>query len=178
MFYFQTSVEEREQCQKQVILEKVKFSTKIKDKTEYLAKLLRDFSEDIVASDIEEWSIIYNPAHKRQKNPKLSIIISFYEESIAQKLCEISEKTKRIQILKRSLTKAEERRNYDQWTLINSNNLTSPDKSRVWLPEFDKGVIKMMEYPDSEGRRQQMKDVADAKIQGKDYLSLIPEPPS
>ena len=162
-----------------MILEKVKLATRIKEEdiTEDLARRLRGFSDDIVASDIQSWKRVHNPAHKHHKKPKVSIIVTFHEESVAQKLCEISERTKRVHELSRSLTKEEREQNSKQWILINAKNMSDPP-GKVWLPEFQRGVIvNIKEYPDTLDRRQKMKDVVSAKLQGKDYLQMIPEPP-
>ena len=163
-----------------MILEKVKLATRIKEEdiTEDLARRLRGFSDDILASDIQSWKRVHNPAHKHHKKPKVSIIVTFHEESPAQKLCEISERTKRVHELSRSLTKKERDQNSKQWILINSKNMSDPNTDKVWLPEFHRGVIiNIKEYPDTLDRRQKMKDVVNAKLQGKDYLQMIPDPP-
>ena len=54
---------------------------------------------------------------------RVSITITFYEESKAQKLCEISERTKRVHELSRSLTKEEREQNSKQWIDLNSKNV-------------------------------------------------------
>ena len=145
---------------------------KEEDITEYLARHLRSYSDDIVASDIKGWKRAPNP--KQMK--RVSITITFYEESKAQKLCEIAEGTHRGHELKRSLTKDEKEHNRQQWTLLSAKNMTDPDTTKVWLPEFEKGVIvKVNEYPDTLDRRQMMKEVVTARIQGKDYLHMIPD---
>jgi hypothetical protein len=102
-----------------------------------------------------------------------------HEESKAQKLCENSEKMKRVYELKRSLTKSENLHNNNQWGLLNSKNMSDHDTSKVWLPEFNKGIVEIKEYPDSEGeRREKMKEVVKARIMGNDFYSLIPDPPT
>ena len=162
-----------------MILEKVKLPSRIleEDITEDLARRLRGFSDDILASDIQSWKRVHNPAHKHQKRPKVSIIVTFYQEYTAQKLCEISERTKRVHELSRSLTEEEREQNSKQWIDLNSKNMGFPP-GKVWLPEFHKGVIiNIKEYPDTLDRRQKMKDVVNAKLQGKDYLQMIPDPP-
>ena len=167
---------EKEDLLKQVILEKVKLSTRIKEEdiTEDLARRLRSYSNDIVASDIKEWKRA--PAPKQMK--KVSIIITFHDESKSQKLCENAERTHRGHELSRSLTKEEKEHNRQQWNLLNSKNMTDPDTTKVWLPEFEKGVIvKINEYPDTLDRRQIMKEVFDAKLKGKEYMQMIPDPP-
>ena len=65
-----------------MILEKIRLPSKIKEDeiTEDLAKRLRNFDEEIVASDIQDWKRIINPAkNKKQKNPRASILITFHE---------------------------------------------------------------------------------------------------
>ena len=79
--------------------------------------------------------------------------------------------------LKRSLTKSETLYNNKQWGVLNAKNMSDPDTSKVWLPEFNKGIVEIREYPDSEGRREKMKEVCNARIMGKDFYSLIPDPP-
>ena len=146
-----------------MILEKVKLPSRIKEEdiTEDLARRLRSFSNDIVASDIKEWKRA--PAPKQMK--RVSITITFYEESKAQKLCEMAERSHRIHELSRSLTKDEKDHNRQQWDSLNSKNMTDPDTTKVWLPEFEKGVIvKINEYPDTLDRRQMMKEVVTARI--------------
>ena len=180
-FLFQASNEDIELRQRQVILEKIRLPSKIKadEITEDLAKRLRNFDEEIVASDIEDWKRIINPAkNKKQKNPRASILITFHEESKAQKLCENSENTKRVHELKRSLTKSETLYNNKQWGVLNAKNMSDPDTSKVWLPEFNKGIVEIKEYPDSEGRREKMKEVPTARMIGKEFYSSIPDPPS
>ena len=144
------------------------------DITEDLAKRLRVYSNDIVASDIKEWKRV--PAPKQKK--RVSIIITFDDESKSQKLCENAERTHRGHELSRSLSKDEKEHNRVQWELLNCKNMTDPDSTKVWLPEFEKGVIvKINEYPDTLDRRQIMKEVFDAKLKGKEYMQMIPDPP-
>ena len=158
---------------------------KEEDITEDLARRLRGYSDDIVASDIKEWkrapapasyTLWHCPAPKKTK--RVSITITFFEESKAQKLCENAERTHRGHELSRSLTKEEKEHNRQQWDLLNSKNMTDPDKTKVWLPEFEKGVIvKINEYPDTLNRRQIMKEVVTARIKGEEYMQMIPDPP-
>ena len=109
---------------------------------------------------------------------RVSIIITFFEESKAQKLCEMAERTHQGHLLSRSLTKEEKEHNRQQWDLLNSKNMTDPDRTKVWLPEFEKGVIvKINEYTDTLDRRQIMKEVVNARIKGKEYMQMIPDPP-
>ena len=159
-----------------MILEKVKLPSRIKEEDikEDLARRLRGYSIDIVASDIKEWKRA--PAPKQKK--RVSIIITFHDESKSQKLCENAERTHRGHELSRSLTKEEKEHNRQQWKLLNSKNMTDPDTTKVWLPEFEKGVIvKINEYPDSLDRRQIMKEVVKARINRKEYMQMIPDPP-
>ena len=159
-----------------MILEKVRLPTSIKEEdiTEDLAKRLRGYSDDIVASDIKEWKRA--PAPKQKK--RVSITITFHDESKSQKLCEMAEKTHRGHELSRSLTKEEKEHNRQQWNLLNSKNMADPDTTKVWLPEFEKGVIvKINEYTDTMDRRQIMKEVVNARIKGKEYMQMIPDPP-
>ena len=159
-----------------MILEKVKLPSRIKEEDiiEDLARRLRGYSDDIVASDIKEWKRV--PAPKQMK--RVSIIITFHDESKSQKLCENAERTHRGHELSRSLTKEEKEHNRQQWDLLNSKNMTDPDKTKVWLPEFEEGVIvKINEYPDTLNRRQIMKEVLSARIKGQEYMQMIPDPP-
>ena len=159
-----------------MILEKVKLPSRIKEEDikEDLARRLRGYSDDIVASDIKEWKRV--PAPKQMK--RVSITITFHDKSKSQKLCEMAEKTKRVHELSRSLSKEEKEHNRLQWNLLNSKNMTDPDTTKVWLPEFEKGVIvKINEYPDTLNRRQIMKEVVTARITGKEYMQMIPDPP-
>ena len=159
-----------------MILEKVKLPSRIKEEDikEDLARRLWGYSIDIVASDIKEWKRA--PAPKQMK--RVSIIITFHDESKSQKLCENAERTHRGHELSRSLTKEEKEHNRQQWDLLNSKNMTDPDKTKVWLPKFEKGVIvKINEYADTLDRRQIMKEVFDAKLKGKEYMQMIPDPP-
>ena len=159
-----------------MILEKVKLGSRIKEEDiiEDLARRLRGYSDDIVASDIKEWKRV--PKAKQMK--RVSIIITFHDESKSQKLLEKAERTYRGHELSRSLTKEEKEHNRQQWKLLNSKNMTDPDTTKVWLPEFEKGVIvKINEYPDSLDRRQIMKEVVKARINRKEYMQMIPDPP-
>jgi hypothetical protein len=159
-----------------VILEKVKLPSRIKEEDiiEDLARRLRGYSHEIVASDIKEWKRV--PAPKQMK--RVSITITFHDESKSQKLCEMAERTHRGHELSRSLSKNEKEHNRLQWELLNSKNMLDPDNTKVWLPEFEKGVIvKINEYTDTLERRQIMKEVFNRRMQGKEYMQMIPDPP-
>ena len=144
------------------------------DIIEDLAKRLRVYSNDIVASDIKEWKRV--PAPKQMK--RVSITITFHDESKSQKLLEKAERTHRGHELSRSLSKDEKEHNRVQWELLNCKNMTDPDATKVWLPEFEKGVIvKINEYSDTLNRRQIMKEVVTARIKGEEYMQMIPDPP-
>ena len=103
-----------------MFLEKVKLPDGIKEEdiTEHLAKHLRGYSDDIVASDIKEWKTA--PAPKQMK--RVSITITFHDESKSQKLLEKAERTHRGHELSRSLNKDEKEHNRLQWELLNKQN--------------------------------------------------------
>ena len=171
-----TTDKEKEEFERQVVLEKVRLPTRIKeeDVTEDLARRLRAYSDDIVASDIEDWKRAPIP----KKIKRVDITITFYEASKAQTICENAERTKRSHEVSRKLTKEEKEHNRKQWLILNSKNMTDPDTTKVWLPKFEKGVIvKINEYPDTLDRRKIMKDVVNARLQGKEFLQMIPDPP-
>ena len=169
-------VKEIEELRKQVILEKVKLPSRIKEEDiiEDLAKRLRGYSDDIVASDIKEWKRV--PAPKQMK--RVSITITFHDESKSQKLLEKAERTHRGHELSRSLSKEEKEQNRLQWEQLMHKNMLDPDNTKVWLPEFYQGVILIInEYPDTLNRRQIMKEVVTARIKGEAYMQMIPDPP-
>jgi hypothetical protein len=76
------------------------------------------------------------------------------------------------------LSKDEKEHNRLQWETLNHKNTLDPDNTKVWLPEFKMGVIvKINEYADTLERRQIVKEVFNCRMQGKEYMQMIPDPP-